>query len=395
VECDYEAEGEEEQQQGAPSDHSFTTSGGSGRGAGAALEMQLFATGPGSCGGDTGGGEGKRGRQGQRRQRWGQRRGTWQHVDAVVAAPSETVQPHRPCCPTRRSSQLACVGLLLLLLLAQCSSIWTWYQAATADAAAAADRCKPVALPHGSVVGMCDGVPGSTCEYKACDEGYALVPAIATVVVGPAGAAAATSAAGQRGGGHRRFVFEYGYDEPQSALAARPPGGSPPVLIPEGPPSAAAAVGAEAEAAAAMGPVVAVAPGQRYVNGSSTSSSVLLLDTFPPCGTCFGVDGLMCEPLGRTFPLPHPDDSAGGHSGVHTHPGDTGTTLEYLYACPSDRNALLACEAQQQQQQQQGGDGGGGGGGRLCYGRYDGYRPCEKVRKKDEKGVCAFVVDCL
>jgi len=281
------------------------------------------------------------------------------------------------------------VGLLLLLLLAQCSSIWTWYQAATADAAAAAaDRCKPVALPHGSVVGMCDGVPGSTCEYKACDEGYALVPATATVVVGPAGAAAAASAAGQRRGGHRRFVFEYGYDEPQSALAARPPGGSPPVLIPEGPPSAAAAVGAEAEAAAAMGPVVAVAPGQRYVNGSSTSSSVLLQDTFPPCGTCFGVDGLMCEPLGRTFPLPHPDDSAGGHSGVKRDP-DTGTTLVYLYACPSDRNALLACEAQQQQQQQQGDDGGGGGGGRLCYGRYDGYRPCEKVRKKTKR-TCLF-----
>jgi len=153
-------------------------------------------------------------------------------------------------------------------------------------------------------------------------------------------------------------------------------------------------VGAVSVAAEAMGPVVAEAPGQRSVNGSSTSSSVLLLDTFPPCGTCFGVDGLMCEPLGRTFPLPHPDDSAGGHSGVKRDP-DIGTTLVYLYACPSDRDALLACEAQQQQQQQQqqGDDGGGGGGGGgLCYGRYDGYRPCEKVRKKDEKGVCAFVV---
>ena len=72
---------------------------------------------------------------------------------------------------------------------------------------------------------------------------------------------------------------------------------------------------------------------------------------FPPCSTCFGTDGLMCEPNGRTFPLPLPEYWAGTYAAV----GFSSDLAEYLYHCSSAIDDLTTCEES---------------GGTLCYGEY-------------------------
>ncbi len=106
------------------------------------------------------------------------------------------------------------------------------------------------------------------------------------------------------------------------------------------------------------------------------------LRQFPPCSTCFGTDGLMCEPGGRTFPLPLPE-----YWPEHTAKTFTTFRAEYLYHCSSTPDDLTTCEES---------------GGTLCYGKcsasvaginellllklnraccctgpYSGIRPCE------------------
>eukprot|EP01043_Picozoa_sp_COSAG02_P048254 COSAG02_NODE_4723_length_5050_cov_2.928701_1_plen_801_part_00 len=77
---------------------------------------------------------------------------------------------------------------------------------------------------------------------------------------------------------------------------------------------------------------------------------------FLRCTTCFGRDGLMCQPPNRTFPLPDPKRPAPPFEPLRTF------DERYLYDCPSDTDSLRDCESS---------------GGSVCYGEYHGIRPCD------------------
>jgi hypothetical protein len=91
-------------------------------------------------------------------------------------------------------------------------------------------------------------------------------------------------------------------------------------------------------------------------HGASHSSTQAL--KFLPCTGCFGTDGLMCQFPNRTFPMTEPKRPA-HPAPVHYH----GSVKEnYRYDCPSDIHSLAECEVH---------------GGTVCYGAYNGVRPCE------------------
>jgi hypothetical protein len=160
--------------------------------------------------------------------------------------------------------------------------------------APASVHCNPIELDHGTLSGTCTGGPGSVCIYEDCDDGYHMLPHLAQS------------------------------HELPSAQAASPPGGTVEVI------------------ASSDDRSLATASGVTRMRRISTRQ-------FPPCSTCFGTDGLMCEPKGREFPLPAPAPDHMGGMGFH----DDHQLGPYLYHCPSDWDTLVAC---------------GESGGTLCYG---------------------------
>ena len=104
---------------------------------------------------------------------------------------------------------------------------------------------------------------------------------------------------------------------------------------------------AELSAEAADPPGGAISFGDLPTNAS--------MRQFPPCSTCFGTDGLMCEPGGRAFPLPLPEYwpehvAKGGGRFIEGR-----FIAEYLYHCSNAPVDLATCEES---------------GGSLCYGKY-------------------------
>ena len=88
----------------------------------------------------------------------------WQHVDCIVIQPSQTVLPRPHMC-------LFIGGVVLLLCMASVLLVVSVGREHTT-----AFGCDSIALQHGSLLGGCSGVAGSTCKYGGCDPGYGLVP---------------------------------------------------------------------------------------------------------------------------------------------------------------------------------------------------------------------------
>eukprot|EP01043_Picozoa_sp_COSAG02_P000681 COSAG02_NODE_13_length_57813_cov_14.298276_15_plen_1164_part_00 len=255
---------------------------------------------------------------------------SWQLVGCSVVVPSCTVLPQVQMRQRRRVPlRLPGVAVLALLLIAAISLASLTLGRQKVDPKDIHSRddsengCKKISLPHGLLRGECDGTPGTTCVYAECDSGYVL-----------------REVASQEAVPTDHDGDSSGLDAPPSRQASRPVGG--PVWLP------------------------------MPAGDQSTPSGDIGYRQFIPCTSCFDSDGLMCQPKNRSrYPIPLP---APTWKNTNTDP------REHLvphdpYDCPSDIAALLACEGHINNDAEP-----TGGDGELCFGPFNGFRPCERCR---------------